>query len=190
MKREPGFTVLQWNVECMVGTFSRVWSNGVWLSILPCSWSARKGRILFRRPCSRLRMWSPETGSVAPPHVSPPRFLTAFLPLSAEASIYSYTANRHRVSPEFIRSRNCVTISFTAQSPPAQRASSSSAPLFPPTGGTGHVRYRAEGSEAAYKPLATGWIKMFSCVLCIALLEASLGLYTPTRIDHPQRVHR
>ena len=28
--------------------------------------------------------------------------------------------NRHRVSPEFIRSRNCVPMAFTAESPPAQ----------------------------------------------------------------------
>ena len=30
------------------------------------------------------------------------------------------TAIRHRVSPEFIRSRNCVPTAFTAESPPAQ----------------------------------------------------------------------
>ena len=44
--------------------------------------------------------------------------LTEFLPISATASIY--TVNRHRVSPEFIRSRNCVPMAFTAESPPAQ----------------------------------------------------------------------
>ena len=31
-----------------------------------------------------------------------------------------YTVNRHRVSPEFIRSRNCVPMAFTAESPPAK----------------------------------------------------------------------
>ena len=35
------------------------------------------------------------------------------------ASIYE-TAIRHRVSPEFIGSRHCVPMAFTAESPPAQ----------------------------------------------------------------------
>ena len=44
-----------------------------------------------------------------------------FLPSSAAASIYLFkTAIRHRVDPEFIGSRNCVPIAFTAESPPAQ----------------------------------------------------------------------
>ena len=30
------------------------------------------------------------------------------------------TVNRQRVSPEFIGSRNCVPMAFTAESPPAQ----------------------------------------------------------------------
>ena len=34
--------------------------------------------------------------------------------------IYLKTAIRHRVSPEFIGSRSCVPIAFTAESPPAQ----------------------------------------------------------------------
>ena len=47
--------------------------------------------------------------------------LTEFLPSSAAASIYSFiTAVRHRVSPEFIGSRNCVPMAFTAESPPAR----------------------------------------------------------------------
>ena len=33
---------------------------------------------------------------------------------------FMYTANRHRVSPEFIRSRICVPMAFTAESPSAQ----------------------------------------------------------------------
>ena len=42
-------------------------------------------------------------------------------PSSAAASIYLFeTAIRHRVSPEFIGSRNCVPMAFTAESPPAQ----------------------------------------------------------------------
>ena len=44
-----------------------------------------------------------------------------FLPISATASIYSFTtAIRHRVSPELIGSRNCVPMAFTAESLPAQ----------------------------------------------------------------------
>ena len=43
------------------------------------------------------------------------------------ASIYSFiTAMRHRVSPGFIGSRNCVTMTFTAESPPAHRANKTS----------------------------------------------------------------
>ena len=45
--------------------------------------------------------------------------LTVFLPLSGTASIY-YTVNRHRVSPEFTGSRNCLPMTFTTESPPAQ----------------------------------------------------------------------
>ena len=46
---------------------------------------------------------------------------TGFLPISAAASIYLFkTAIRHRVSPEFIGSRNCAPMAFTAESPPAQ----------------------------------------------------------------------
>ena len=48
-------------------------------------------------------------------------YFKGFLPSSAAASIYSFiTAIRHRVSPEFIGSRNCVPMAFTAESPPAR----------------------------------------------------------------------
>ena len=44
-----------------------------------------------------------------------------FLPSSAAASIYFFkTAIRHRVSPEFIGSRNCVPMAFTAESLPVR----------------------------------------------------------------------
>ena len=43
------------------------------------------------------------------------------LPSSAAASIHLFkTAIRHRVSPEFVGSRICVPMAFTAESPPAQ----------------------------------------------------------------------
>ena len=80
---------------------------------------------------SRLRIWSRETGSVVRPALacSSPYsggiwcLLTGFLPSSAAAFIFLFkTAIRHRVSPEFIGSRNnyCVPMAFTAESPPAQ----------------------------------------------------------------------
>ena len=34
--------------------------------------------------------------------------------------LFIYTVIRHRVSSELIRSRNCVPMAFTAESPPAQ----------------------------------------------------------------------
>ena len=46
--------------------------------------------------------------------------------------LFIFTAKRHRVSPEFIESRNCVPMAFTAESPPAQgqyRASTNRATL-------------------------------------------------------------
>ena len=70
---------------------------------------------------SRLRIWPRETGSAVPSRVS--LLITTlrlnlvltrgFLPSSAAAAIYL-------VSPEFIGSRNCVSIAFTAESPLAQ----------------------------------------------------------------------
>ena len=76
-----------------------------------------------------LRIWSHETGSAVPSRVS------LFI-LHAQAEYGAYlrdpsrvprrrpfidikTAIRHRVSPEFIGSRNCVPMAFTAESPPA-----------------------------------------------------------------------
>ena len=98
----------------------------------------------FPYPPSRLRVWSLEIGSAVPSRVSPLILhtqtessiinhqssiinhqssiwclLTGFLSNSAAAAIF-YTANRHRVSPEFIRSGICVPMAFKAESPPAQ----------------------------------------------------------------------
>ena len=48
-------------------------------------------------------------------------YLTGFLPSSAAAFIYLFkTTIRHRVSPKFIGSRNCVPMAFTAEGSPAQ----------------------------------------------------------------------
>ena len=75
-------------------------------------------------------IWSRETGSAVPSRVSllisilrlnlvltygiPPKF-------HGGAQMYLFkTAIRHRVSSEFIGSRNCVSMAFTAESPPAE----------------------------------------------------------------------
>ena len=74
-------------------------------------------------PCPRacLRIWSRETGSAVPSRVS---LLISILRLNL---VLTYGippefrgAIRHRVSPKFIGSRNCVPMAFTAESPPAQ----------------------------------------------------------------------
>ena len=74
-------------------------------------------KFFLSHPRSRLRIWSHETGSAVPSRVSLLIFHT-----QAESGAYSQdsscfprrrplfdTANRHRASPEFIRSRNCVS---------------------------------------------------------------------------------
>ena len=83
---------------------------------------------MFPYSRSRLRTWSHVTASAVPSRVSllisiltPNLVLTGFFPSSAAASIYLFkTAIRHQASPEFIGSRNCVPMAFTAESPPSQ----------------------------------------------------------------------
>ena len=85
---------------------------------------------IFPCPCACLRTWSRETGSAVPCRVSLFVLHTqaesgAYLRDSSRVPrrrplIYIKTAIRHRVSPEFIGSRNCVPMAFTAESPPAQ----------------------------------------------------------------------
>ena len=85
---------------------------------------------MFPCPRSCLRIWSREMGSAVPSRVSLLISIlrlslvltyTGFLPSSAAASIYSFiTTRRYRVSPEFIGSRNCVSMAFTAESPQAR----------------------------------------------------------------------
>ena len=71
-------------------------------------------------PRSHLRIWSRETGSAVPSRVG-----LLILHTQAESGAYSedssrflprrpflYTANRHRVHPESIRSRRCVPMAF------------------------------------------------------------------------------
>ena len=82
----------------------------------------------FPCPRSRLRSWSRETVSAVPSRVSLlisilrlNLMLTGFLSSSAAVSIYAFkTSIHHRVSPELMGSRNCVPMTFTSESPPAQ----------------------------------------------------------------------
>ena len=46
--------------------------------------------------------------------------LTYGIPPEFRGGVHYKTAIRHRVSPEFIGSRNCVPMAFTAESPPAR----------------------------------------------------------------------
>ena len=87
-------------------------------------------------PCrrSRRRIWFRETGLAVPSLVS-----LLILYTNAESGAYSRYSSRiprrrpyiftstthHRVSPEFIGSRNCVPIAFTAESPCSPQGSSS-----------------------------------------------------------------
>ena len=81
--------------------------------------------------CSRLSIWSRETGSAVPFRISLlisilrlNLVLTYGVPPEFRGSVHLLILNRHvhRVSPEIIGSRanNCVPIAFTAESPPAQ----------------------------------------------------------------------
>ena len=84
----------------------------------------RKNAYIFPCPRSCLGIWSRETGSAVPSRVS--------LHTQAESGAYLrdssrvprrrpfITVIRHRVSLEFIGSRKCVPMAFTAESPPAR----------------------------------------------------------------------
>ena len=71
---------------------------------------------------------SRETSSAVPSRVS---LLISILRLNLVLTYYGIPPEfrggvhhiilRHRVSPEFIGSRNCVPMAFTAESPPARR---------------------------------------------------------------------
>ena len=93
-------------------------------------------KMIFSCPRLRLRIWFRETGSAAPSRVSlfismlrlnmvltygiPPEFRGGVhMPVFTQNRHTPY-AIRHRVSPNFIESRNCVPMAFTAESPPAQ----------------------------------------------------------------------
>ena len=60
-----------------------------------------------------MTIWSRETGSAVPSRVG-------LLTLHITSKKAEYAAIRHRISPEFIRTCNCVPMVFTAESPLAQ----------------------------------------------------------------------
>ena len=103
---------------------SRVWIRlPILLVVVSYSYSlAQQGKFIFLCPRSRLRIRFRETGSAVPSHVS--LLISHTL---AESCAYSRdpsrfprrrpflcTASRHRASLEFIRSRICVPMTFTA----------------------------------------------------------------------------
>ena len=87
----------------MVITYSRVWINRVRLPILLVDGSAVPSRVSLLISILRLNL-----------------VLTYGIHPEFRGGVHYETAIRHRVSPEFIGSRNCVPMAFTAESPPAQ----------------------------------------------------------------------
>ena len=100
----------------MVNTYGRAERGTTGSGSQSCLWCAEQGKSIFPCPRSRLRIGSRETGSSVPSRISPLIFHTqaeygAYLRDSSRfprRRPFIYTANRHRVSLEFIRSRNCV----------------------------------------------------------------------------------
>ena len=95
----------------------------------PARGQLNRENYIFPCPRSRLRIWSHETGSAVPFCVSLVIFIlrlnlvfTYGIPPEFRGGVHTLfqTAIRHRVNPEFIGSRNCVPMAFTAESPPAQ----------------------------------------------------------------------
>ena len=111
---------------CMVITYSKSKDQSGKVANF-FSWSAGQGKFIFSCPCSRLRIWCRETGSAVPF-----RFSLFILHTQFQSGAYSrdspdFHGGVHLhiptyaigSSPEFIGSRNCVPMSFTAESPPA-----------------------------------------------------------------------
>ena len=117
------------NILCMVTHIARgVLINRVRLPTLHVvSWKRKNNISLCPRSC--LRIWSRETDSAVPSRVSLlisilrlNLVLTYGIPPEFRGGVHFIfkTATRHRVSPEFIGSRKCVPMAFTAERPPAQ----------------------------------------------------------------------
>ena len=93
----------------------------------PARGQLNKEKSCFVYPRSHLRVWfRDDIGSAVPSLVGPlilhtQTFRYGLFQLSVTVSIYVYRPNRHcRVRPEFICSRICAPMAFTAESPPTQ----------------------------------------------------------------------
>ena len=108
---------------CMVGTFSRVWINRLWLPILS---STAKNKFSLSLSAPENLLSREGVGRPAP------RVSLLNLRTRAESGAYSQNSSRFTrrhpfiytaiamVSPEFIGSHDVVSMAFTAESPPAQ----------------------------------------------------------------------
>ena len=118
----------------VVSNFSRVRIDRVWLCCQSWSWSAEHGKYFSPYPRSRLRIRSRQTGSAVPSCVSSLILhelnligwcsFMGFLPLPRDGvHIYRQPSSCQSLL-EFIRSRDCVSMVFTAESIRRHRASS------------------------------------------------------------------
>ena len=88
----------------MVTHTARVWINRVRLPIL--TWSAEQGKIIFPCPRSRRKIWSRETGSAVPSHVSLFIFILRLnlvltygrIPPEFRGGVHLFILNRHTPS--------------------------------------------------------------------------------------------
>ena len=116
---------VQYTYTCMCGHDIQQSTNQLRKVANPVYGQLNRGK--FPCPRSRLRIWFRETGLAVPSLVS-----LLILYTNAESGAwyssripgrrpYIFTSTtHHRVSPEFIGSRNCVPMAFTAESPLAQ----------------------------------------------------------------------
>ena len=112
----------------MVLTYSREWINRGGMVASPVRGQLNRKNEFCPSPFPP-EILSRETGSAVPSRVSPfiLRTQTAYGAYSRDSSRFPrrrrpfiYIINRIRVSPECIRSRNCVPMAFTAESTLAQ----------------------------------------------------------------------
>ena len=112
---------------CIVITYSRVWINRARLPSNPARGQLNRKKNIPLSPCVPENLVSRDGFSRPVPRQP------AHLHTQAESGAYYLrdssrvprrrpyeTAIRHRVSPEFIGSRNCVPMALTAECPPAQ----------------------------------------------------------------------
>ena len=114
---------------CMVTHIARVaWINRVRLPILHVVSYTRKMNIFLSAFAPENLVWRNGFGSTVPRQPANLHTQTGSCAYLRDSSrvprrrpFYLFkTAIRHRVSPEFVESRNCVPTAFTAERPPAQ----------------------------------------------------------------------